>query len=68
MYDTMEKTALIELNDTQMLDTSGGGFAYDVGRFLRYLALGGGTSLPYYAMVDWAVNDAVNEIVNNPPE
>ena len=44
----------------QLMEVNGGGFAYDVGRFIRYIALGGGLA----AFVDYAYNDAVNEAVN----
>jgi len=47
------------LSTEQLLEVNGGGFAYDVGRFIRYLALGGGLA----AYTDWAYNDAVNYAV-----
>jgi hypothetical protein len=47
------------LSSEQLLEINGGGFAYDVGRFIRYLALGGGVA----AFADWVYNDAVNYAV-----
>lgn len=43
----------------QLMEVNGGGFAYDLGRFLRIVALGGG--IPAY--VDYIYNDAVNTAV-----
>jgi hypothetical protein len=47
------------MSTEQLMEVNGGGFAYDVGRFIRYLALGGGVA----AYVDWVTNDAVNYAV-----
>lgn len=47
------------MSTEQLMEVNGGGFAYDVGRFIRYLALGGGVA----AYVDWVANDAVNYAV-----
>jgi len=47
-----------------MRQVNGGGFAYDVGRGIRCLAL----YVVYgniYAMTDYIVNEALNEAANN---
>ena len=56
---------LLEMTTEQLMEMSGGGFAYDVGRFLRYIALGGTTANPRNAYVDFVVNEIVNDIVND---
>ena len=55
---------LKEMTVEQLMEMNGGGFAYDVGRFLRYIALGGTTANPMNAYVDFVVNEIVNDIVN----
>ncbi len=50
------------MNAEQLMKVNGGGFAFDVGRFLRLIALGGPTSMT--AIADWIANDVVNEVVN----
>ena len=47
------------MSTEQLMEINGGGFAYDLGRFIRYLALGGGVA----AYADWVYNDAVNYAV-----
>jgi hypothetical protein len=56
-----------EMTPEQLLDTNGGGFAYDVGRVLRFIGLSGGGS-PIgiaNALIDWEVNAMLNEIAND---
>ena len=58
---------LKEMTRDQLLDMNGGGFAYDVGRILRFIGLSGGGS-PIgiaNALTDWEVNAMLNEIDNN---
>ncbi len=52
------------MNAEELRNSNGGGFAYDVGRFLRYIALGGTTSYPLNAYADFVYNEIVNDIVN----
>lgn len=47
-----------ELSKEQLVNTNGGAsFAYRVGQFLRFCALGGS----YYAIADLAANEAKNQ-------
>ena len=48
----------------RLRQVNGGGFAYDVGRGLRYLAIYA-TQGWVNAMVDAIVNEALNEAANN---
>jgi hypothetical protein len=55
------------LDTDQLTRTSGGGFAYDVGRVLRFFVKSGGGLDPIgraYAVMDWVVNDIVNDACN----
>lgn len=50
------------LSSAELRETSGGGFAYDVGRILRFLAISS-TIIPgpSYAIADWQINALNNE-------
>ena len=50
------------MNAEQLMEVNGGGFAFDVGRLLRLMALGGPTSMT--AIADWITNDIVDEAIN----
>ena len=61
----MENTAHFSTMDAgQMRQVNGGGFAYDVGRVLRFLSIAGngigGTAT--LAIIDWEVNKIINEV------
>ena len=48
-----------KLSHEELINTVGGAsFAYRVGQFLRYVALGGGI----YAMIDLSKNEAINSV------
>lgn len=53
------------IGSNELMETSGGGIAYDIGRVLRFIGLYGGsaTSLPY-AIADWQINAALNDLEN----
>ncbi len=59
----MEKREqLSPLTAEQLKEFNGGGFAYDVGRVLRFIGLcGGNGSGAWYALTDWDINKAINE-------
>ena len=52
------------MGSQELMETNGGGFAYDVGRVLRFLsfALPGDAPSIAYAISDWQIN----EMLNNP--
>ena len=53
------------LTSTQLMETSGGGLAYDVGRIIRFLGISAGQFVgTANAVVDWQINALVNEIEN----
>lgn len=53
------------LDADQLMEINGGGFAYDLGRILRFIGLSGGSgSMIYQALVDWYVTDAINDAAN----
>ena len=52
------------LDESMLMATRGGGFAYDVGRVLRFIAFSRGTLGTSYAVNDWIVNEAINEAEN----
>ena len=61
------RTNLKEMTRDQLMDMNGGGFAFDVGRILRFIGLSGGGS-PIgiaYALTDWEVNAMIDEIAND---
>jgi hypothetical protein len=50
----------------QLGGTNGGGFAYDLGRVLRFLGLSGGTVIgTANAIADWMIADAINQAANS---
>jgi hypothetical protein len=54
------------LNESQLILTNGGGFAYDVGRVLRFLGISAGTAVgTAMACADWYMNDVVNDSYQN---
>lgn len=62
----MNSTSLVELNEEQMQEVCGGGFAYDVGRVLRFFAIGISSPNIAFAITDWQVNEIINEAANDP--
>ena len=58
---------LKEMTRDQLLDMNGGGFAYDVGRILRFIGLSGGghPGAMAYAVTDWEVNAMISEDAND---
>jgi len=54
------------LTAEQLIEVNGGGFAYDVGRILRFIGLSGGGSGfgVTTAILDWQINAAINESEN----
>jgi len=50
------------MDDGQLVQTSGGGFAYDLGRIIRFIGISGGGSVigTTMAVTDWIINDAIN--------
>lgn len=53
------------MGSEQLMETNGGGFAYDVGRVLRFLSFcpftGVGATM---AICDWQINKMINEPEN----
>jgi len=50
------------LDSEQLIEVNGGGFAYDVGRVLRFIGIAYSSNLgPTAAIVDWQVNALVNK-------
>lgn len=65
----MKTATLVPIEPHEMHRISGGGFAYDVGRVLRFLGIAGSGSNPCmvaWAVTDWQVNKLINEQENNP--
>jgi hypothetical protein len=56
-----------ELTVEQLREMNGGGFAYDVGRILRFIGLSGGghPGALAYAVTDWEVNAMISEDAND---
>ncbi len=56
----MKTEHFTQINSEQLLEINGGGFAYDVGRVIRFifLALPGDVSSIAYAVSDWEVRAA----------
>ena len=53
---------LNEMTIEQLMEMNGGGFAYDVGRILRFIGISGGTTIGItYAITDWQINALINE-------
>ncbi|MEN8202274.1 MAG: hypothetical protein ABFS28_06740 [Bacteroidota bacterium] len=54
------------LTSDQLMEVNGGGFAYDLGRIIRFIGLSGGGS-PIgvtNAILDWQINALINEAEN----
>jgi len=45
----------------QLQEVNGGGFAFDLGRLIRFIGLSGGGHNTTFAIMDWIINDAANE-------
>ncbi len=59
-FESMDSVRLMEIN--------GGGFAYDVGRVIRFFIVSGGCATVYgttAGMADWIAMDVINETANN---
>jgi hypothetical protein len=58
----METQNFSTLREEQLTDCLGGGFAYDVGRVIRFIVKGGGSSPTgtMLALADWIANDVIN--------
>jgi len=55
-----------EMTVDQLKEMNGGGFAYDVGRILRFIGLSGGHPVATaYAITDWQINAMISEDANN---
>lgn len=54
-----------DIGPRELMETSGGGFAYDIGRVIRFIGLYGGNpmALPW-AVTDWQINAALNDLEN----
>jgi hypothetical protein len=48
----------------QLRVVNGGGFAYDIGRFIRFLVKSGGGATFTNAYMDYVTNDIINEAIN----
>jgi len=50
------------MDEGQLVQTSGGGFAYDLGRIIRFIGISGGGSAigTTMAVTDWIINSAIN--------
>ena len=58
----MKNTTLFSTMDAEQLrEVNGGGFAFDLGRVIRFIGLTGGGHNATYAIIDWIINDAANE-------
>lgn len=60
----MTTKIIVPMERSEMIAINGGGFAYDVGRILRFLYISGGGSSAYHtalAITDWQVNEAINQ-------
>lgn len=56
-----------EMTVDQLKEMNGGGFAYDLGRILRFIGLSGGghPGALAYAVTDWQVNAMISEDAND---
>jgi len=65
----MEKNIehFLPMGTEELLETNGGGFAYDVGRILRFIgnALPGDFASVAYANADWYATTLMNEAKEN---
>ena len=61
------RETISEMSVEQLRELNGGGFAYDVGRILRFIGLSGGghPGALAYAVTDWQVNAMINEMAND---
>lgn len=58
--------AFSTINAEHLREINGGGFAYDIGRIIRFIGLSGGSGMyTYNAVIDWIINDAANKAVNS---
>ena len=61
----MKETAFFSTMDAEQLRmVNGGGFAYDVGRLIRFFVKSGGGALFTEAYMDWVTNELINEAIN----
>lgn len=64
--ELMENRDLFSTMDAErMKQVNGGGFAYDVGRVIRFIGLSGTGYNTWYAIIDWEINKAINEAENS---
>ena len=53
------------IDQNRLMEINGGGFAYDVGRVLRFLVLSTDSILGVSAgVMDWQLNKEISDIVN----
>lgn len=57
-------TDLTDIREEDLLALSGGGFAYDLARVIRYIVISGGGANSFNAILDWVATDAANEALN----
>jgi hypothetical protein len=50
-----------KLNNDELESIVGGDFAYDVGRAIRFVIVGGGGFFPDFAIADYAATQAINQ-------
>jgi len=49
----------------QMKQVNGGGFAYDVGRTIRFICLARNPFTLPMAITEWIINDTINQVEKN---
>ena len=50
----------------QLREINGGGFAYDLGRIIRFFGMSGGSgAFATNAIIDWIITDAANNAANS---
>jgi hypothetical protein len=56
-------TGLTPLSDSETMNVSGGSFAYDVGRVLRFIGIASSNQVygVGLACIDWCITSALNE-------
>ena len=53
------------IDQDRLMDINGGGFAYDVGRVIRFLVLSSDSILGVSAgVMDWQLNKEISDIIN----
>jgi len=58
--------AFSTINAEHLREINGGGFAYDIGRIIRFIGLSGGSGMyAHHAVIDWIINDAANDAANS---